>query len=60
MYVIRNVNYGNYYNKVLFENQYHFVCDLREATRFKTKKEANKIMKIFNHKDNFEIIKVGE
>ena len=58
MYVIRNVNYGNYYKKVLFPGQYHFVSDSREANIFKTKKEANMIFSGFKHKENFEIVKV--
>ena len=57
MYVIRNNNYDNYYQKHLFKNVFHFVKNKEEAYKFNNKREANKIYKLFKHKENIEIIK---
>ena len=58
MYLIQNIHYKNYYQRQIKHDIFHFVCDFKDATRFKDKKEANKILKLFKHKNNFEIIKL--
>ena len=57
MYVIKNKKYGNYFEKHILGIK-HFTSDMQEAARFKLKKEVNATMRIFKHKDNFEIVKV--
>lgn len=58
-YIIKNKKYGNYFKKYLLGIM-HFVECKEEATRFKLKKEANLTMRLFKHKDNFEIVKVSK
>lgn len=59
MYYIRNIHQRNYYQKHLWDEIFHFVSDFREAKSFKTKKEANKIINLFKHKENLEVIKMS-
>lgn len=51
MWIIKNEKYNNYFKKELFDNQYHFVIDKDEATRFHTKWEVNRILKKINNKN---------
>ena len=57
MYYVQNIHQRNYYQKHLWDEMPHFVSDFREAKSFKTKKEANKIINLFKHKNNLEIVK---
>lgn len=56
-YIIKNKKYGTYYSKYLLGIK-HFSPDIYEAMRFNLKKEANLALRVFRHKDNYEIIKV--
>lgn len=60
MWFIQNTNYKNYYQKQITTSIFHFVSDIKEATSFKTKKEATQILNKFNNKNKFEIVKVSK
>ena len=60
MYIIKNIKNKNYYSKHLFGIK-HFSFEEKEAIRFKDKKEAKLAMRLFRHKDNFELgLRVSE
>ena len=56
-YIIRSKTYGLYYSKYMLGIK-HFSRDIDEAIRYNLKKEANLALRVFRHKDNYEIIKV--
>lgn len=58
MYIIKNIKNNVYYARHLWGIK-HYVKEKSEALRFKDKREANTTMRLFNHKENFEIIKVA-
>ena len=57
-YFIKSVKYGNYYQKSIFKEQKHFVAEYQEARAFASKKLANSALKMFNNKDNYEIVAI--
>lgn len=57
MYIIKNKNNNAYFSKHLLGIK-HYTNDESEAMSFKDKKEANATMRLFKHKENFEIVKV--
>ena len=60
MYIIRHKENKNYYKSKISKNMKHFVIDLKEAKKFKTKENAKKILNIFNHPENYEILELKE
>jgi hypothetical protein len=54
-YVIKNIKYNTYFQKNIMKDFNHFVSDINEAKIFDGKREANKIFKTFNRKENYEI-----
>lgn len=56
-YLIKNKKYNTYYSKQI-SNLFHFVVNEKVAHTFKNEEAANKIMKLFKNKDNFEIVKM--
>lgn len=58
MWVLKNKKYGNYYQSTLSYG-YHFVTYIEEAAKM-GKRELNKLFKGFNHKENYEMVKVKE
>lgn len=57
-YFIRNIKYGNYYQKNIFYGQKHFVMEYSEARQFASRKLANTALNMFNNKDNYEIVAI--
>lgn len=57
-YFIKNIKYGNYYQKNIFNGQKHFVMEYSEAKQFASKKLANTALNMFNNKDNYEIVAI--
>lgn len=57
MYVIKNIKNNVYFAKHLYGIK-HYSEYLGEAIKYKDKREANIAMRLFNHKENFEIVKV--
>lgn len=57
MYVIKNIKNNVYFAKHLYGIK-HYSEDINEAMTFKDKREVDTAMRLFNHKENFEIIKV--
>ena len=58
MYLIKHIKNCNYYKNKITQDFYHFVFSEKEAHKFKNKSEANKIIKTFNHPENFELVKI--
>ena len=57
IYIIKNIKNNVYFAKHLYGVK-HYTEDIEEAMKYKDKREANETMRLFNHKENFEIIKV--
>ena len=60
MYVIQHKEYKNYYKLKINKDMKHFVIDIKEAKKFKTKKLAQKVLNEFNKPENYEIIKLNK
>ena len=56
-YLIRNKKYNNYFARKITDDMLHFVEDKSEAHSFRGKTDANKIIKLFKNKDNYEIVR---
>ena len=59
MYVIQHKTNKSFYKLKINKNMKHFVLNIKEAKKFKTKKLAQNILKDFNNPKNYEIIKGG-
>lgn len=57
MYLIQHIKKYNFYKNKIAGNLYHFVFSEKDAHKFKSKKDAQKVLENFNHSENFEIIK---
>lgn len=57
-YFIKSIKYGNYYQKTIFKDDKHFVADYEEARQFASKKLATTALKMFNKKENYEIVAI--
>ena len=58
MYLIKHKKNCNYYKSKISNNMNHFVLNSSEAHKFKNKVQAQKILKQFNHQENFELVKI--
>lgn len=58
MYLIKHTKNKNYYKNKICNNLKHFVYGENDARKFRTKKEAQKILDNFNHKEYYEIVKI--
>lgn len=55
-YVIKNVKYNVYYNKMVADNVFHFVKNLKEAKIFKNEEDARKVLQeVFNNNEKYKI-----
>lgn len=59
MYVIQHKTNRSFYKLKINKNMKHFVLNIKEAKKFKTKKLAQNILKDFKNPKNYEIIKGG-
>ena len=57
MYVIQHKINKSFYKLKINKNMKHFVLNIKEAKKFKTKKLAQNILKDFKNPKNYEIIK---
>lgn len=58
MYLIKHIKNCSYYKSKIAKNMNHYVFNKNEARRFKSKSEAQKFLETFNHKENYEIVKI--
>lgn len=58
MYVIQHKEYKNYYKLKINKDIKHFVIDIKEAKKFKTKKLAQNILKDFKNPKNYELVRI--
>ena len=54
-YVIRNIKRNNYYAKHISNEISHFVCDVEEARKFNSKKQAINTINKIGKQENYEI-----
>ena len=60
MYVIQHKTNKSFYKLKINKDIKHFVLDIKEAKKFKTKKLAQKVLNEFKKPENFEIIKLNK
>lgn len=60
MYVIRHKENKNYYKSNITKQNKHFIVEIKEAKKFKTKENAVKIYNTFNYPENYEILEIKE
>ena len=58
MYVIQHKEYKNFYKLKIAKSMTHFVLDIKEAKKFKTKKLALKILNEFKKPQNYELVRI--